>query len=72
MVQGFAQDAGGLAARIVQVAQLVQIGHVAAGRVQAVLVLQLAREFLAQQGARVADEAGQAVAGGLVEGHGEG
>jgi hypothetical protein len=67
--QGVAQDAGGFALGVVDMAQAGQLRHGARVRVHAVVVLQLAGEFLFQHTARVVDEALQAVSCCLVEGH---
>ena len=69
MRQGVAQDAGTFALGVVDMPQASQIGHAARVRVHAVVVLQLAGEFLLQHPARIVDEALEAVSCCLVEGH---
>ena len=69
MGQGVAQDAGGFALGVVDVAQAGQCGDGARLRVHAVVVLKLAGELLLQHAARVGNEALETAAGGLVKGH---
>ncbi|MOA54578.1 hypothetical protein D3C78_1782250 [compost metagenome] len=69
MRQGIAQDAGGFALGVVDVAQAGQLGHGARIRVHAVVVLELTSEFFLQHAARVIDEALQSVSCCLVNSH---
>ena len=70
MSEDFSQDARRLQPPIIEMAEAVESGHLAGGRVEATILLELAGELLDQQDACGADEALEAAARSVVKRHG--